>query len=311
MAESSSELLIDPSGGESAAAPAGMSRRQLLRNLVSCCVVAAVGTGYTREIEPFWLDEPELAMPLRGLGAAFENFRLIQLTDLHASNNVPLDYLHSVVQRVNRRKPDLVVVTGDLVTHAIEWVAPICDVLAGLDAPVVLSLGNHDYDVSSMPRGLPTRVADAIEQSCADHHMTVLRNRAIPWLRGRDRIWLVGLEDLWSGRYSPDLAFANVDGRDPVICLSHNPDTAPELDAYGPQWILCGHTHGGQVRLPGIGALVLNIQNRRFQQGQFALPHSTLYVSRGVGYLKKIRLFCRPEVPCFVLHRAAAGQDII
>ena len=97
-------------------------------------MLAAVSTGYTREIEPFWLDEHDVAMPLRGLPSSFEGFRLVQLTDLHASQNMPLDYLQSVVERVNRKRPDLVVVTGDLVTHAIEWVNPVCDVLGRLQS---------------------------------------------------------------------------------------------------------------------------------------------------------------------------------
>lgn len=285
------------------AASPRISRRALIRNWITAATLATVSTGYTREIEPFWVEEHDLPMPLRNLPASFEGYRIIQLTDLHASGNVPLDYLQDVVVRTNARKPDLVVVTGDLVTHAIEWVNPICDVLAGLKAPVIVTFGNHDYDVSSVPLGLPTRVADALEARLLFHGMTVLRNRSAAVTHSDGRLWFAGLEDLWSGRFAPEVAFAGLDPSQPVICLSHNPDTAPALDAYGPQWILSGHTHGGQVRLPGFGALLVNVQNREYQQGRFQLPHSTLYVSRGVGYLKKVRFMCRPEVPCFVLER--------
>jgi predicted MPP superfamily phosphohydrolase len=274
----------------------------LLRNWITCGVLAAVGAGYTREIEPFWLEEPELPMPLHGLPASFENFRLIQLTDLHASNNVPLDYLQSVVQRVNRRKPDLVVVTGDLVTHAIEWVAPICAVLAGLKAQVIVTLGNHDYDVNSMPAGLPTRVADAIEERCAAHGMTVLRNQAMAVSRAGRRLWIVGLEDLWSGRFNPEFAFAKVDPSDPVICLSHNPDTAMALDAYGPQWILSGHTHGGQVRLPFLPLFHLPEYGRKYIEGLFRLGPTQLYVNRGIGAVGvPFRFRCPPEITVLTL----------
>jgi hypothetical protein len=131
--------------------------------------------------------------------------------------------------------------------------------------------------------------------------ITVLRNRAMAITRSNQQLWLVGLEDLWSGQFSPGIAFAGVPTGGPIIALSHNPDTAEELDAYGVQWILSGHTHGGQVRLPGVGALLLNVQNRHYQQGEYSLPHSKLYISRGVGYLRRIRLMCRPEVPTFVL----------
>ena len=99
----------------------------------------------------------------------------------------------------------------------------------------------------------------------------------------------------------PSLAFEGVDTSQAVIALSHNPDTAYEMDNYGASVTISGHTHGGQIRIPGIGALLLNIQNSQFQQGMIKLPNSTLYVSRGVGFLKKIRIFCRPEVPTFIL----------
>src|SRR6185437_15002575 len=98
--------------------------------------------------------------------------------------------------------------------------------------------------------------------------------------------------------------FRGVNYNEPIIALSHNPDTAIELDSFGVQWTLSGHTHGGQVCVPGYGALILNVQNTEFQQGLIKLANSHLYVSRGVGYLKQVRMFCRPEVPTFVLSRA-------
>jgi hypothetical protein len=284
------------------------SRRRLLRTVLGLGAVSASGV-YGREIEPFWVEWHDLPMPLRNLPESFDGFRLCQLTDLHASTDVPMGYLHRVIDQVKQAKPDLVAVTGDLVTSAIEYVVPICDALGELPRAgiqTVATLGNHDYHFSDAYPGVPTRLADLIEGRLREHGIPTLRNASLPIDRSDGRLWLVGLEDLWSGRFSPPVAFAGVDPRQPIICLSHNPDTAIELDAYGPQWTLSGHTHGGQVRVPGIGQLIFNVQNHHFQQGAYPLPHGTLYVARGVGYYRQIRVNCRPEVPTFVLRCADA-----
>jgi predicted MPP superfamily phosphohydrolase len=287
-----------------------ISRRKLLQRILGGGAFAAASGVYGRQIEPFWVQWHDVPMPIRNLPKSFEGFRITHLTDLHAGEDVPFSYLRHVVDEVKKAKPDLVVVTGDLVNHNLEAVGPISQLLAEIPAqiptPVIASLGNHDYDVSSAFAGMPTRIADALEAKLVPLGVSLLRNRAMSLDHADGRLWFVGLEDLWSGRFSPQVAFQGVDLSEPIIALSHNPDTAMELDRYGVQWTLSGHTHGGQVRIPGVGALILNIQNHEFQQGHFALPHGNLYVSRGVGFLKQIRVFCRPEVPTFVLHRAEA-----
>jgi predicted MPP superfamily phosphohydrolase len=315
-----SELRADPSGSvdersrdliDESTSPKKVSRRSLFRRALGLGAFTAASGVYGREIEPFWVHWHDVPMPIRGLDRAFAGFRIAHLTDLHAGTEVPLSYLKKVVDRVKRDKPDLVVVTGDLVNHCLEAVIPISELLGEISAqasiPVIASLGNHDYDITSASvhqPGMPTRIADALERELTRRNITLLRNRAVPFTHGDGRLWFVGLEDLWSGRFCPQLAFAGVTSKDPVIALSHNPDTAVELDGYGVQWTLSGHTHGGQVRIPGFGAVLLNVQNHQLEQGQFNLPNSHLYVSRGVGFLKQVRFFCRPEIPTFVLREA-------
>jgi predicted MPP superfamily phosphohydrolase len=302
---------ISDVGQEPGVAAQKMSRRSLFRKLVGFGAFAAATGVYGREIEPFWVDWHDVPMPVRELSPAFDGFRIAHLTDLHAGSEVPLSYLRNVVDQVKRAKPDLVIVTGDLVNHALEAVGPISKLLGEIpdqtSIPVFASLGNHDYDITSASvhqPGMPTRIADALERELTRRNITLLRNRAIPLDKGDGRLWFVGLEDLWSGRFCPQMAFAGVTSKNPVIALSHNPDTAIELDSYGVEWTLSGHTHGGQVRIPGLGAVLLNVQNHQFEQGRFDLPKSKLYISRGVGFLKQVRVFCRPEVPTFVLRQA-------
>lgn len=292
---------------EAGAPKAPLSRRALFKRMLGVGAVAAASGAWGRQIEPFWVDWHDVAMPVQGLPKSFEGYRITQLTDLHAGSEVPIDYLIDVIHKVVLRKPDLVVVTGDLVNHTLTAVGPVCEALSQLPRagiPTIATFGNHDYEVEgelAHAGGLPTRIAEALEARLKHVDIPVLRNRAQAIQKGSDRVWIVGLEDLYSSHYSPQVAFAGLPAGEPIIALSHNPDTAPELDTFGVRWILSGHTHGGQVRVPGVGALVLNIQTPEFQQGHVKLPNSHLYVSRGVGYLKRIRVFCRPEVPTFVM----------
>jgi len=297
-----------------------MSHRRFLRRwLTAVAAVSSIG-AYGSQIEPYWLDEHRVPIPIPHFPTSLRGLRIAQLTDLHASDGVPLSYLRSVVQHVIAMDPDVVAITGDLVTHARQWVAPVCNVLAELPGHVIVCLGNHDYDVSDVPAGMPMRIADELEKRLTANGAIVLRNRAVAFAHrdgklrqvernqaAGDRIWFVGLEDLWSGRFNPQVAFAGLNSGETVIALSHNPDTSAALDGYAPNLILSGHTHGGQVRIPGFGPIILNVQDRTHDQGLFDLPHSRLYVSRGIGYLRHFRLFCRPELPCFVLDNCTSN----
>ena len=158
-----------PTSPTPAAAPERLSRRKLLRRVFGFGAFAAASGVYAREVEPFWVQWHDLPMPLRHLPKSFEGFRITHLTDLHAGDAVPLSYLRRVVEQVKQMKPDLVVVTGDLVNHSLDAVGPICEVLNELplaSIPVIASLGNHDYDISSVDAGnpgMPTRIADALD----------------------------------------------------------------------------------------------------------------------------------------------------
>jgi predicted MPP superfamily phosphohydrolase len=283
--------------------PSRPSRRRVLRALGAGLGLTAVAGVYSWQIEPFWPEFCEIPMDVTALPAAFVGMRITQLTDLHVSDAVPYSYLARVIEEVNRIGPDWVVVTGDVVTHGSYRIDDAARLLARLRAPTVVTFGNHD-DGRLRGVGLAERdVATALESALRAVGCRVLRNASMPIERGSSRIWLVGLEDLWTGRFSPSAALAGVprSADEPMIALSHNPDTAPALDSYGVQWILSGHTHGGQVRLPGYGAIMLPVQNRQWQRGLYELSRSKLYVSRGVGFLFQSRFACRPEVPTFTL----------
>lgn len=267
-----------------------------MRHLFQGLALPVAGGAYAREFEPFWPQFHEVNLPVKGLPAGLEGMRITQLTDLHVSHSVPVDYVRGVVRQVNALKPDIVFLTGDLVTRPNGWIREACEVVREIAAPVYVSLGNHDYGRLTY-EGRDVEMSDEIERRLSDMGCTVLRNAAVR-LGG---MWIVGLEDLSSGQFAPSQALAGVNLSEPTLVLSHNPDTAATLDGFGVSWIFAGHTHGGQIVVPGIGPLMLPIQNRQWAKGMFRLAHSGLYVSRGVGFLARVRLCCRPEVPTFVL----------
>jgi len=285
----------------------GVSRRAFLRGAGALVALPASATLWAREIEPFWLDLREIPIATPGLPQAFEGFRVAQLTDLHMDGHVPIGYLRRVIDRVNASKPDVVLVTGDVVNHTMEWIDPAAELLSGLLAPTFVSFGNHDYAAGYAQPGPATFLADPLQRRLERAGCGVLRNRAVRLERGQDRLFIVGIEDLWSTRFSPAAAFAGIDGTEQtVIAMSHNPDSAPHVVPFSPKLILAGHTHGGQIRVPLLGAPILPLIDRRFDQGLFALENGCqMYVSRGVGFLMRARFCCRPEVPIFVLRSAA------
>ncbi len=276
-----------------------LTRRRFLLGTTA----AALGAGaYTRWVEPFWPEFHEVNMPIPRLSQVFHGFRITHLTDLHVSDIVPMSYLREVVDRVNELGTDLIVITGDLVMHSDCRVDDAIDLISRLKVRKIVTFGNHDYDIFRPGQGRPsTGVADALQKGLEQIGCVVLRNGATTITHVGETFTVVGLEDLWSGLFDPARAFAGITPEQPVIALSHNPDTVPQLEPFKPGLILCGHTHGGQVRLPFFGPILLPVSHREWSQGYFRLKESRLYVSRAVGYLRKVRFCCRPEVPTFRL----------
>lgn len=283
--------------------PPRTTRRRFLKRVAGWAALPALGSLYASQVEPFWAEFHEVTIAIPGLPAAFENFRIAHLTDLHAGK-APFGYLTRVAAATRQLKPDLVVATGDLIHHNANWVEATAGLLGDFPVPVLVSFGNHEFNFDPSNKHYDPQLPQKMESALTRHGCTVLRNRATTITRGAERLWFVGLDDLWFGDFAPPLAFARVPRDETIICLSHNPDTAEILDRYQPDLIIAGHTHGGQVRVPGIGAIQFNTQNHSLDQGLFRLRNSQLYVSRGIGYVRRVRFNCRPEVPVFRLIRA-------
>ena len=277
-----------------------------MRRTAGAMVASAVGVvGYTIGVEPHWLELVERNLAIDKLPSALEGARLVQISDLHIGPQVSDDYIVQSFDRVRALAPDVVVCTGDFLTHRTarreaqyqQLRAVLAHYPQGKLATVGI-LGNHDYGHGWGDPAVAARVASEAERA----GVRILRNEVAP-VAGLD---LIGIDDLWSRRSDPVTALALRESAAGLV-LVHNPDAADEQP--WPKyrgWMLAGHTHGGQCKPPFLPPPLLPVKNRRYVRGEVSVDaERTLYISRGVGHLIRARFNVRPEITLFTLRSAA------
>lgn len=288
--------------------PSRMTRRQILGGLLAASGLGMVGGAvYAGRFEPTWTKITRQTMSLRGLGKEFEGARIIQISDLHVGSGVPLEFLQKWVNWISVQQADWVVVTGDCVNYAnAPGTVTVARLLADLRAcdGVLVTLGNHDWGASK-PRGGSASLAQRTADTISGQGVKILRNQSVTFRRNRSELHFVGLDDFWGERFDPAAAFARVPSVAPTIVLSHNPDSFFDLQAWPCDWVLSGHTHGGQVNIPLFGPPYVPVQHKEFVSGHYLIGGKHLYINCGLGWLRRIRFNARPEVTVFTLERAS------
>jgi uncharacterized protein len=269
------------------------------RNFLYTAAASAAGAGlYTWRVEPHWLEITRRPLAIRALPPSLAGRTLAQISDVHVGPRVDDGYVIEVFRRVAALRPDIVVVTGDFVSHhdgMFEQMERVYRHFPRGRIATVGVLGNHDYGHRWGHPEIAARVA-GIAGACG---ITVLRND----IRDVDGLQIAGLDDLWANHFDPESALERLDPGRASLVLSHNPDTAdlPVWDGYE-GWILSGHTHGGQCKPPFLPPPLLPVRNRTYTSGEFALAgNRRMYISRGVGHLIRVRFAVRPEVGLFEL----------
>ncbi len=266
-----------------------VSRRAVLKALGAAGIGAVTGAaahGYLYERHD--IEVTRETLHVAGWPDALDGLRVGFLTDLHRSQTVSHEMVSAAVDLVMRERPDLIILGGDYVTWGDRrYVEPSAEALAPLSAPhgVIAVLGNHDDD-RDMPAALTAR------------GFVVLRDaRTQLTIRG-ETVDFAGIR-YWTRRVI-DIAHV-VHGASPtLILLAHTPKRLTEAVALSVPLMLSGHTHGGQIVLPGLGPVAA----REFPviAGSARRENTTVFVSRGIGTVYvPIRLNCPPEVAILTL----------
>ena len=269
-----------------------LSRRAAIKGVLVTTIGAATGAAsYGYAYERHSIGVTEASLPVSGLEPVLDGLRIGLITDIHHSAMVPSADVSRAVDLVLAQKPDLIVLGGDYVTFGDRaFVGPVAELLAPLTAPhgVFAILGNHDDD-RAMPAALTAQ------------HIQVLKDA-----RTRIEIRGAGLElagiRYWTRRPA-DITRILKKTEDTVLLLAHDPRRLTEAAALDIPVVLSGHTHGGQVLVPGIGPIVTR---KRFPiiQGVGTQDNTAIFVSRGVGTVYvPVRINCPPEVAIITLKR--------
>jgi len=278
-----------------------VNRRKWIQ-LAAAGAASAAGSGlYATTVEPRWFDVSHTAIRLPKLQ---QSLRVLHLSDLHSSAEVPTELLLDATRAGISSKPDLICLTGDYVTTLRHYDA------AGLDrvfrmlaqsAPTYAVVGNHDCGTGRKSGNSSQAIRDLLQSS----GVNVLHNlSSTVELKNGAKLSLVGTADIWNiAEFLPATAFEQVDEDLPVVALIHNPDAKSVLAEKPWDLMLSGHTHGGQVLLPFVHPYWLPVMDARYIAGLYVLDQGRqLFITRGVGSSKGIRFRCRPEVSVLDLY---------
>lgn len=265
--------------------------------------ILAVGLWFLFQgvvLEPLWVQTRDYRMEIDELSPG-QTLRVAVLGDLHIGGPLHgIDHLRDIVEQTNEARPDLVFLVGDYVYHGVGGETPplgaLGEVLGQLRAPlgVYAVLGNHDWWEDQA----------AIYRSLARGGVMMLEDKALRVVPQGDEsraFWVGGVSDLWEGQCDLQGVLKQVrNPEEPLFLLSHNPDVfdrTPERVAL----MVAGHTHGGQVRIPGVGPLMVPA-NRAYAEGHIRQGGRDLFVTPGLGNsVLPVRLFILPEISLMTL----------
>jgi predicted MPP superfamily phosphohydrolase len=260
-----------------------------------------VGHGKYRHLarlpfnQAFEVDFAEKVLHLPNLPAALDGLSILHLSDLHFGGTPDREFYLAAMDVCHEWDPDILAITGDVVDsdHHHRWILPVLSRLRWRDGAFAI-LGNHDtwYEPSLVRRRLRKLDIDVIGNSWKTFDV---RGEKIVVI-GNEGPWISPISDL---KNCPEKLFR--------LCLSHTPDNLPWARRNNVDLVLAGHCHGGQVRIPGFGSILVPSRfGRRYDCGTFDEPPTVLHVVRGLAAQHPLRYNCRPEIAKLILQRAPA-----
>jgi len=239
---------------------------------------------------------------INNLPKRVEGFRIAMISDIHSGPYMDKKDIDPYVTRMNKLKPDAIVLPGDFIQNRNEEVEAVADALQKLEAPygVYGSTGNHDYFAD----------ADYVSKELGHAGVRMLRNEHIVLDVDGAPLALIGLDDVRSGHPFDNLFRSAVDGLDariPNVVLCHKPYYLEEASEWGVDLMVSGHTHGGQIVIARVFDTVITPAAliSGYIEGLYRLDGTQLYVTRGIGTVGiPVRINCPPEITVLTLESA-------
>ena len=275
----------------------------------------AIGLGLAAAVvyaflEPFKFVIREIELKFPGLPKEFEGLRILHLSDTHIRQMGRLERTWAKI--IAERPADMCVWTGDLVRF-VRSVPLVFQLMPSImtSRPIYAVLGNSEHK----PHVDTSAMVEAFRSGQKEDELKLLMNASAVVERNGARISIVGVDDPYSGFVDFDKAFEGVDREGFIIALAHCPSASEKALRMGANLVLSGHTHGGQLRIPGFGVLWTHMKTPTpLNDGLYfaalecpgiqAKPGATVFVHRGVGTSKiPIRFMCRPEIVYLTLRR--------
>ncbi len=278
---------------------------RISRRFVLILALAQLLLIYAWIVEPNWLEVTRHEAWFKNLPEEFNGLVMAHLSDLHMRAYGARE--RRVVARLAESKPGVIVITGDLTREGSDPAAIRQFLTALRDLKPTFGiwavLGNYDHWHPVAPS------KDVVRRFYNNAGAVLLVNEGGRLGRGLDTLSLIGVDDPFSGYANLGESLKGMQRTPFAVLLTHSPEIFMKADLIKFDLVLAGHTHGGQVRLPGIGALWLPAGSEPFESGWFYGQDARMYVTRGIGTsILPFRLFCRPEIALITLKRSESKR---
>jgi uncharacterized protein len=263
--------------------------------LLTCCYI------YGSKIEPNWIEVVPIQLTIPNLMPAFEEFKIVQISDLHLSRFMPDKRLERIIKLVNQQQPDAIAITGDIITEGqsvnFQRIEEKLSQLVSKSGTLAV-LGNHDHLLGA---------TDKLKQALVHSNIINLDNQVYVIERGTEKLAVAGIDDPFWGQGDLDKVIPQLPDDHAAVILVHEPDyleTIAKTHKFALQ--LSGHSHGGQIKIPFLTPLVLPYGGKRYFVGLNKVEDTVEYTNRGLGMTGlPFRFNSRPEITVFTLHTAS------
>lgn len=253
---------------------------------------------YGAKIEPNWLEVVSIKLTIPNLTPAFNQFKIVQISDLHISHFMPEKRLDRIVKLVNQQQPDAIAITGDFITKGeTNYLKRLETKLSQLhsQSATLAVLGNHDHG---------KKATDKLKQALVASQIINLDNQVYTIEREQEKLVFAGVDDPYWGKGDLAKVVAQLPKNSPAILLVHEPDFIEEsAKTHKFALQLSGHSHGGQIKLPFQTPLILPYGGKKYFVGLNQVEDTMVYTNRGLGMTAlPLRFGSRPEITVFTLH---------